>query len=763
MSKFLLTTFLLLLTTLSINAQDNDGPNCAITGQVLSAATQNPIPGITVRIESEKYGAITRSDGKFKIPNVPTGIYSIRFSGIGYETFVKSDIIFTCGKPLTMRVELVEKVIELEGAEVKGTYFPKKIQTVTSTQTFNSEDIRRAPGVQEDVIRATALLPGVGVTAAGRNDLLVRGGAPFENLFIVDNIEVPNINHFGSQGASGGPLSLINIDFVRNVEFSSGGFGAKYGDKVSSMTNITLRKGNDQRFAGEVNLSATGAGLILEGPVGDKGTYLFNVRRSYLDFIFDAAGFSFIPQYWDLSTKVSYDLDQNNKFSFVMIGALDDVKLNNDELDDRYDNSRVAVPNQKQYFSGLTWKHLFGNGFATVTLGRSFVYFDTFQNDSLLNRIFQNNSYEGETSLKTDFDFQLMKGMELSFGNQIKFASKLEYDIMIPGYMRLDNNGSPAALQVDTSFNAFKNATYGNISANLGHWKLSGGLRMDYYSFTKDNLFISPRLSAIYKINPVSSIILSAGRYYQAPSYVWLVGGLENELMPIKADQVVLGYEHTPLEEVKVQIETYYKWYSDYPARVYRPQSVLSPAGFDDLNNDIPYGLEPLVSNGTGFSRGVELFIQKKLSDIPIFGLFSLTFSQTRFESLDGIERDGAFDSRFILNLSAGWRFHPLWELSGKFRVATGLPTTPYKDDLSGQLDFANYNDGERLPTFHALDVRLDKRWIFDSFSIITYIDIQNIYNQKNISAIRWNYRTQQAEYNESIGLLPSIGFNFQF
>ena len=286
---------------------------------------------------------------------------------------------------------------------------------------------------------------------------------------------------------------------------------------------------------------------------------------------------------------------------------------------------------------------------------------------------------------------------------------------------------------------------------------------MDYYSFTKDNLFISPRLSAIYKINPVSSIILSAGRYYQAPSYVWLVGGLENELMPIKADQVVLGYEHTPLEEVKVQIETYYKWYSDYPARVYRPQSVLSPAGFDDLNNDIPYGLEPLVSNGTGFSRGVELFIQKKLSDIPIFGLFSLTFSQTRFESLDGIERDGAFDSRFILNLSAGWRFHPLWELSGKFRVATGLPTTPYKDDLSGQLDFANYNDGERLPTFHALDVRLDKRWIFDSFSIITYIDIQNIYNQKNISAIRWNYRTQQAEYNESIGLLPSIGFNFQF
>ena len=364
-----------------------------------------------------------------------------------------------------MRVELVEKVIELEGAEVKGTYFPKKIQTVTSTQTFNSEDIRRAPGVQEDVIRATALLPGVGVTAAGRNDLLVRGGAPFENLFIVDNIEVPNINHFGSQGASGGPLSLINIDFVRNVEFSSGGFGAKYGDKVSSMTNITLRKGNDQRFAGEVNLSATGAGLILEGPVGDKGTYLFNVRRSYLDFIFDAAGFSFIPQYWDLSTKVSYDLDQNNKFSFVMIGALDDVKLNNDELDDRYDNSRVAVPNQKQYFSGLTWKHLFGNGFATVTLGRSFVYFDTFQNDSLLNRIFQNNSYEGETSLKTDFDFQLMKGMELSFGNQIKFASKLEYDIMIPGYMRLDNNGSPAALQVDDFIQCFLKMQLMEISA----------------------------------------------------------------------------------------------------------------------------------------------------------------------------------------------------------------------------------------------------------------------------------------------------------
>lgn len=760
----------LFISSLSIAySQNNDTLNTSsqivgdITGIVRSAATQKPLPGVTVRVSGTNYGAISRTDGKFSIRNVPTGVWAIEFTGIGLEKYIQPNVTLSTGKPVTLEIEMIDKIVELQGVEVRSSFFQKSIDAATSTQSFNAQEIRRAPGVQEDVIRATSLLPGVGVTQAGRNDLVVRGGAPFENLFIVDNIEVPNINHFGSQGASGGPLSLINIDLVDNVDFSTGGFGSQYGDKVSSITNIKLRNGNDQKLAGELNLSATGFGAIFEGPICENVTFLFSARRSYLDLIFKAAGFGFIPQYWDFQGKLAYKIDNANTIEFLTIAALNDVTLNNDSLDNRYDNSRVAIPNQQQYFSGLSWRTLFDKGFATFTLGRTFTDFNTFQNDSLLNPVFKNKSAEGEMSFKSDFDFQLSPKLQLTFGNQLKYASKLDYDVIIQGYLRTDENGNPQALQVDTSFTALRNGTYGNLTMTIGPQKLTFGGRLDYYGFLESKFVVSPRLSTVYQINPVSAVIFSAGRYYQPPSFVWLIGAPGQNLKPIRSDMIVAGYQHTPLEDVKVQIEGYYKWYGNYPARVYRPQAVLSPSGFDDITTDIPFGLEPITSTGEGISRGFEIFVQKKLSDIPLYGLMSFSFSETKFTSIDGVSRTGAFDTRFIFNLSAGYMIGTDWEISGRFRIADGLPTTPFKDDNSGKFDYSRYNEGDRFPLFHQFDFRIDKRWNFSSFSLITYIDIQNLYSRKNVSGVKWNFRTQSPEYQESFGILPSIGVTFEF
>ncbi len=735
----------------------------SISGTITSSSTKSPLPGITARIIGTDLGAISRSDGRFEIKNVPPGIYAIQFTGIGYERYVEPNVSITSGKPVTLKIEMVEKIIELKGAEIRASYFQKRIESVASTQTLNSQDIRRAPGVQEDVIRATALLPGVGVTQAGRNDLIVRGGAPYENLFIVDGIEVPNINHFGSQGASGGPLSIINIDFVRSVDFSAGGFNAKYGDKLSSLTNITLRNGSDQRIGGEVNLSATGFGAILEGPIDNNSNFLFSARRSYLDLIFKAAGFGFIPEYWDFQGKLNYKIDQKNTLSFLTIGALNSVSLNNNDEDKRYGNSRVAIPNQQQYFSGLNWQTLFKNGFANFSIARTFTNFDTYQNDSLLNPIFMNKSKEGEITIKAEFDLQLNPKTQLSFGNQLKFASLLDYNIKIPGFIRTDANSAPQELTIDTTFKAIRNGIYGTITTSIDNFKFTIGSRLDYYNFTSDKLYLSPRISGIYQINPVSGIQLSYGRFYQPPSFVWLVGGQTELLNALNSDIIILGYQHTPLEEVKVQVELYYKFYNKYPGRIFRPQSVLAPSGFDDITTDIPFGLEPLSMEATGFSRGIEIFIQKKLSEIPLYGLLSLTLSQSRFKSLDGVERIAPFDTPFIFNIAVGYRFDQEWELSSKFRISSGLPTTPFKDDNSGKLDYTKYNEGDRLPLFHQLDIRLDKRWNLSSFGLITYIDIQNLYARKNVSQIRWNYRNSDKEFLSSIGILPSIGIILDF
>ncbi len=229
----------------------------------------------------------------------------------------------------------------------------------------------------------------------------------------------------------------------------------------------------------------------------------------------------------------------------------------------------------------------------------------------------------------------------------------------------------------------------------------------------------------------------------------------------MKADQIVFSIQHNPQPDLKVQIELYQKWYSDYPARIYRPYAVLSPSGFDDLTNDIPFGLEPLQSTGTGYSRCLEIFIQKKFSEIPLYGLFSLTFADTKFESILGGITDGAYDSPVILNITAGYRFGKNWEVSSKFRLATGLPTTPF-DPVTGKRICGEYNQGERLPLYHSMDLRVDKRWYFDWFTLNTYIDAQNVYGRENVSAYRWNSRLNKIEAQSSIGILPSIGINFE-
>lgn len=738
-------------------------PVGTIEGTVLNAVTSEPIVGATVRVEQTALGAISTAQGKFTIRNVPPSVYTLRISAVGYTPLLQSDVVVGSGKPAAVVVRLSPQDVQLEGIEVEADYFQRNVESITSTQLLNAEDIRRAPGVQEDVVRAVQLLPGVAVTSAGRNDLIVRGGAPFENLFLVDNIEIPNINHFGSQGSTGGPLSLINIDFVRETDFSTGGFGVQYGDKLSSLTNIVLRDGSDQRFSGELNLSATGFGIMGEGPVTEKTTFLASARRSYLDFIFKAAGFGFIPEYWDFQTKVSHRIDNSNSLSFLVVGALDKVVLNNDDADKRLSNSRVAVPNQKQYFSGLTWKTLLEKGVITTTLGRSYTTFNTFQNDSLGNRIFQNTSTEGENSLRVHALLLPSPALEISVGTTLKFASTLEYDIVLPGSLRTDAEGVQQPLALDTSFTAFRSAFYGQAAYNItDRLRATLGIRADYYAYLGKTLYASPRFGVRYSLTPTSALTASAGRYVQSPSFIWLLGAPQNAaLTPAIANQAVLGYEHTLAPDVKLQVEAYYKQYTDYFARVYRPQAVLSPSGFDDASRDIPYGLEPLLNTATGTARGVEVFVQKKLSDIPLYGLLSISVNDTRFTSIDGIERAGSYDSPFILNLLGGYRFGADWEVSSKFRFSSGLPITPYT--ANGALDFTQYNTAGRLPSIHSLDIRVDKRWSFTGLQLVTYIDIQNLYGRKNVSGLRWNARTRQTEYAESIGVLPSIGINIEF
>ena len=348
--KYFILAILTLITFESAKSQEATG---SVYGKVIDEFTNEPLIGANIIIIGSDLGAATNAEGEFSINNIPPNVYQIRASVIGYSSVTKTDVAVMPGKPAQVNFELITQAIELEGVVIQSDYFARNPIEVGSIKGFSNEEIRRSAGGFEDVIRAVSVLPGVAQADPGRNDLIVRGGGPSENLYLIDGIPVQNINHFGTQGATGGPLSYVNLDFVNGTTFSTGGFSVLNGDKLSSVLTIDFREGRKDKIGGKGTISATQFGLDIEGPVTSNSTFIVSARRSYLDFIFKAADFSFVPEYYDGFAKYDWKFDNRNSISFLLIAAFDNVKYFNDTEDQRYDNSRILGSDQVTICNGI--------------------------------------------------------------------------------------------------------------------------------------------------------------------------------------------------------------------------------------------------------------------------------------------------------------------------------------------------------------------------------------------------------------------------
>jgi len=756
--KFLRFTSLIFFFALQLQAQTG-----TIRGKVVDVLTKEPLPGVNIIALDTEFGAASDIDGEFTISNIPVGLYRVQASFIGYKQQIRTDIVVNSARPAVINFELQESAIELEGVTVTTDYFEKSPTELGNITALSYEEIRRSPGGFEDVVRALSVLPGVAQAVAGRNDLVVRGGAPSENLYLVDEFVVPNINHFGTQGATGGALSYINLDFVSNTTFSTGGFSTIYGDKLSSVLAIKLREGRKDRFGGKGTISATQFGLNLEGPVTEESSFLFSIRRSYLDFIFNAAGFNFVPEYYDALLKYDYKIDNKNRISYLFVGALDRVKFNNENEEDIFDNAQILGSNQNQYVTGVSYRHLFDKGFYTLSLSRNYIKYESFQNDTLLQPLFLNNSKEAEHELKFNSIFKLYKESEFTLGFSAKHID-FESDLFLSNYVTTFGD-SLLLNSLNTRKNYYKLSAFTQFSTLLfERLNVSVGVRGDYFNAIENKIYASPRISFSLPLTASFSLNLSSGFYHQFPSYIWLNTFESNtKLKAVKVIQYIAGIEHILRSDIRFKLEAFYKDYSNYPASTLRDYLVLantgagyggSPTNFDS------FGLDPLISKGVGDAKGIEFSAQKRSSDVPHYALFSLTYSESKFKGLDGIYRNGSYDQRWIVNLSGGYIFNERWEASFKFRFATGSPYTPYNSD--GTQSIENYNT-MRYPDSHSLDLRIDRRWNFERWTLIAYIDVQNIYNRSNPSTINWDYKEMKSDIVSSIGILPSIGVSIEF
>lgn len=758
------------------------GQTGKVIGVIYDADSKEALIGANIDVLGQPFGASTGEDGSFIVDKIPVGSYRIEVSFIGYVSQVFTDVIIRSSKPAVLNIELKPQNIETESIVVSAGYFNEEKLTQPSVINLQREEIRRFPGGFEDIVRTVTVLPGVSINPdGGRNDLLVRGGGPSENLYIVNNIEVPNINHFNTQGSSSGSLSFINTDLIKDVKFSTGGFSARYGEKMSSILELNLAKGRSDRLGGKALVSATQFGLNVEGPFSSNGSFMFSARKSYLDLIFKAAGLPFIPVYTDFNFIANYKLSAANSLSWISLLALDNVERNLDNLENRTKNARLLDNQQNQFINGLNWRHLSDNGYSDVTLSATLFSYRFRQADNDRVEYFRSNADELAYAFKALNFTKITKSINLRYGlkaklfnnnNTTTFADSIQdrngrrvsiYDVGLVQSQKVDKWYQTYAAFLETDW---------DVNSQLN---LNLGLRFNYYNSLDQPYYLAPRLGLKYQLNEKHSIKLNYGDYYQSPSNVWLVNKNNQSLKALRNQMSVIGWDYLIREDVRFTAELYYKNYSQLPTGILPGQSdwlVMSNTGASyggAEDNFQSFGYYDLVSQGSGEAYGFELLLQKKFSDIPLYGKASFSYGKSEVTAKNGKTYPTQFDQRYILNLSAGYKFGANWEVSGKFRLFSGLPYTPVYKPTQNPLNpgfIQNLPEeylSKRLDIGHHLDLRVDRYFNFESWTLITFLDIQNIYNFKVPVRPRYDFAEDVIKRSNSIGLLPSVGISAEF
>lgn len=737
--------------------------NGTIKGRVYEAANNEPIPFATVVIQNTSTGSTTDIDGNFEIKELKPELYNIEVSYVGFKSKVIYEVQVTNNKPVELDIALEENTTELKEVTVKASPFSKTQESPVSLRNIGVSEIERNPGGNRDISKVIQSLPGVATTVSFRNDIIIRGGAPNENRFYLDGIEVPNINHFATQGASGGPVGMINVNFIREVDFYSGAFPADRGNALSSVFEFKQKDPRTDRIGGNITIGATDFGLTVEGPITKKNTFMFSARRSYLQFLFKALELPFLPIYNDFQLKNKIEFNDKNQLTIIGLAAIDDFELNldaNETEEQRYILNTLPENTQWNYTIGANYTHFRKAGYSNVVVSRNHLNNRAFKylgNDysSEANKILDYRSQEIENKLRIEDNIR-NNGWRINYGVNYEYATYLNSTfnvITLP-------SGENFSVNSNSELNFNKYGAFGQVSkgfvSNL--LTLSFGFRvdgMDYNSVTSNPIDqFSPRFSASYMLSERLSLNANVGRYYQAPAYTVLgyrdnTGRLvnrDNKVGYITSDHAVAGIEYNNGTNAKFSVEGFYKIYDNYPFLLRDSISLANLGGdFGVIGN------EPAVSTSEGRSYGMEFLAQQKLYK-GFYGIVAYTLVRSEFKDRNGDYAPSAWDNQHIVSLTGGKKFKRNWELGAKWRFSAGTPYTPIDIALSshkevwdlngfGLLDYSQLNS-ERLPVVHQLDLRIDKKYFFKKWSLNLYFDIQNAYGftaqlPKNLDVVR--------------------------
>ena len=793
MKKLLLFATIIFYSS-TIQAQINTLATGVIRGKVTDALSNQNLEGISISLLNINVGTITDSAGNYSFKELKPGVYNVRFSSVGYKQKTIFDVEVSNARTTFLDLALELEAASLEVVSIRTPVFIKPVESPVSLRTIGSTEIKRNPGGNRDISKVIQSLPGVSTPVSFRNDIIIRGGAPNENRFYIDGVEIPNINHFATQGSSGGPVGLINVDFIREVDFYSGAFPANRGNTLSSVFEFKQKDGNKEKLAASLTAGFSDLAATLEGPINDKTTFIASYRYSYLQGLFKIIGLPFLPSYQDYQFKVKTRFNTRNELTLLGLGATDRFKLNfgaEPTEQNLYTLANIPVNSQDNYTIGANYKNYRLKGYSTLVLSRNFLNNEAFKyQDNNENNLKTLDYTSQETENKFRFENNSQEGSyRINFGAGIETA---QYNTNTLNVLPFGNSN------YSSEINFVKYGFFGQVSRSYfaDRLNLSVGLRADantYSAWMNDlSKTISPRLSASYNFTEKLSLNFNTGVYYQLPAYTILgyreqADGplLNREVDYIRSSQLVAGMEYNTLKNTRFTVEGFYKYYDQYPI-------------INILGNDIPLanlgadfgviGNRPVTGSTQGRSYGAEFLAQQRLNK-GYYGIFALTLFKSEFQDKNQQYVASSWDSRYILSMTGGKLFKRNWEIGAKFRLSGGSPFTPYdiatsslKNNFSvypqGIQDYDRLNDS-RLKDFYQVDLRVDKKYPFRRFTFNIYVDIQNLtYNKYQLQPIlsldraangipqddpadASRFKTKLLD-NENGNILPTIGIIFE-
>ncbi|KAB4790779.1 TonB-dependent receptor [Bacteroides thetaiotaomicron] len=767
-----------------------------VKGTVIDKSSRQPLEFINVMIVGLNKGGVTNAEGKFSIGQVPPGIYRLQASAIGYKTVTTPEYILST-RDLHIQIEMEENQTELEGVTVTASPFRRDIESPVSLRIIGLQEIEKSPGANRDISRIVQSYPGVAFSPIGyRNDLIVRGGSPSENRFYLDGVEIPNINHFSTQGASGGPVGILNADLIREVNFYTGAFPTDKGNALSSVLDFKLRDGDMERNSLKATLGASEVSLASNGHLGKKTSYLVSVRQSYLQFLFDMLGLPFLPTFTDAQFKLKTRFDARNELTVLGLGGIDKMKLNTkaDDEDNEYILSYLPKIQQETFTLGAVYRHYAGAHVQSVVASHSYL-------NNRNTKYQQNDESDPEHLMlrlrSTEQNTQLRLENSSSFRNwKVTVGTSLDYSQYSNTTFQKIYTDRAQTFDYHTYLGIMRWGLFGTVNYTSidERFTASLGLRADAnnYSAAMKDLSdqLSPRLSLSYQLTEHWSLSGNAGLYYQLPPYTAL--GFKNNnglyankyaLRYMQVSQGSVGLNWRKGDTFEVSVEGFYKDYDKIPL------SVADGIPLTCKGND--YGVignELLTSTAQGRSYGAELLLKwliaKKLNLASSFTLFKSEYRTDKESEYIA----SAWDNRFIFNLRGTYNLPRHWSVGMKVSCIGGAPYTPYNADKSSLVtdwnaqgkpyyDYTRYNE-ERLPAFTQVDIRIDKTFYLKRCMLGFYIDLQNIAGSKLKQAdvlmstgviknpdapIAEQRYVMKSLKQESGTLLPTLGITFEY